>query len=57
MSFVADLKWRQHTDWQFFDVAVQKNREIWIENQQANEWSLSISSAPLNKTVPKGKKI
>ena len=44
------------SDWQSFDVALKKNQEIWIENQNPMKWSSSIVNETLDKIV-KTKKV
>ena len=43
------------SDWQSFDVAHQKNQDIWTENQYPTEWSSSIVDETLDKIVTKEK--
>ena len=43
------------SDCQSFDVALEKNQEIWTENQYPTEWSSSIVNETLDKIVTKEK--
>ena len=41
------------SDWQSFDVALEKNQDVWTENQYPTEWSSSIVNETLDKIVTK----
>ena len=42
-----------NNDWQYFDVVLKKNKEIWTENQYQVEWSFKIANETLDKIVRK----
>ena len=41
------------SDCEYFDVALKRNQEIWIENQYPTEWSCSIFNETSEKIVTK----
>ena len=43
------------SDWQYFDVALKKNQDIWTENQYPFEWPSSFVNETLDKIVTKEK--